>query len=358
MEGNAPGHWIVVGCSGGPDSTALAAILAALAQRRRRGSQRVPSPLLVAIHHGLRAEADEECAMVARLARRLGVSAKRIDVRPAQRPGNVAANARDDRYEALAMAAIGCGARAVAVAHHAADRLESLLLGLVRGRGLRAATSPSWRRRLGFPEGEASRQPSIHLVRPLLDTTKEECLAFCEQFGLAYAIDPSNADPARSRGHLRRTVMPGLLQRWPGVLGHASHFADEAELALAALERLVRRRMGRSAGGKSGSASWPSRWTRDQCRAEDPVIVAWAIRSAAASIAGAIIQRVPRATWTRIARAACGDDPTPKRFLLTPAPRATVGRGDAAEGAHHPLTVHVRARHVTLVSGTTTVDDD
>lgn len=312
---------IVVGVSGGPDSTALAALLAAASARRSGG----PRPVLVAVHHGLRSEADEECAAVARLARRLGAAYERIDVRPAERPGNLSANARDDRYRVLLDAARRHGARWVAVAHHAEDRLESLLLGVARGRGLRGMTQPAWRRRLGA---------SIDLVRPLLDTSKEECLTFCERHGLSYAVDPSNLDPRRARGHLRRAVLPGLVERWPGIVRHATRLADEAAAARLALGRLVRRRFGPPTARQ---------WERERCRSEDAVVVEWAFRAALGHACPDWAHRVTQRTWERLVRAARDDSSEPRWFAMTGGARRASRVGAVA--------FEVRARAVRLVVG-------
>ena len=311
---------IVVGCSGGPDSTALAAMLAAIGHRARRGGPSI-APIVVAVHHGLRSAADEECEMVARLARRLGVRFERIDVRPAERTGNLAANARDDRYEALTEVAKRHGARHVVVAHHSGDRLETLLLGIARGRGLRGASQPRWRRRLGR---------GCVLLRPLLATTKASCVELCERNGLPYAIDPSNQDPTRGRGFLRREVVPAMLRRWPLFEANASRLGDEAGLALAALEATISRCFGPPSQRE---------WRRGSCRAADPLLVAWAIRRAAVAMAPERATRISRDTWDRVGRAACDGKRSPRRFEL----------GERPLGSAAAICVEVRASTVRLV---------
>ncbi|MDZ4830775.1 MAG: tRNA lysidine(34) synthetase TilS [Phycisphaerae bacterium] len=281
---------VVVGASGGPDSSALVLVLAALARRRVAG----PEPIIVCVHHGLRAEADEECAMTARLARRLGLPFERVDIRPALRPGNLSANARDERYAALRAAAIRNGAALVATAHHADDRLETMLLALARGRGLRGLATPRWGRSLG--EG-------VRLVRPLLNATKQQCVALCERVGVASATDPSNADSSRARGHLRNAVLPALLSRYPGLAKHASSTADEAAIALRALESMAKRRFGEG-----------SRWKRRDFSGADLTLTAWVFRRAAFRIDAESALLVPRRGWEQMARAAVGDGTRPRTF--------------------------------------------
>lgn len=295
---------IVVGASGGPDSTALVLILAALARRREPG----PEPIVVCVHHGLRVEADEECAMTARLARRLGLVCERIDVRPAARRGNLSANARDDRYAALKSVAVRVGARAVATAHHADDRLETMLLALARGRGLRGLATPRWTRSLG---------DGVRLVRPLLDATKDECVGLCERLAIPYASDPSNLDPARARGHLRRSVLPALSARYPGLARHASRTADEAALALRAIDALVLRRFGAA-----------SIWPRSSFVGVERAIAAWALRRAAERLDHDATVEVPRRAWDQAARAATNAASRPREFVWSHRLRCTITERD------------------------------
>lgn len=253
--------------------------------------------------------------MVARLARRLGVPFERIDVRPGERSGNVASNARQDRYAALVAAARRHQADAVAVGHHALDRLETLVLAIARGRGLRGVATPRWRRSLA---------PGITLLRPLLDTTKEECIALCERFGVPVALDPGNLDPRKARGHLRRSILPALIDRWPAILRNATRLADEAEVAVVALDRLAAERLPCQPETAEAAAETASelgdvrsqRWRRADCRAAGPTLVAWRLRSAAVERVPSLATAVPRITWERIARAACDAERAPRHFAL------------------------------------------
>ncbi len=169
---------------------------------------------------------------------------------------------------------------------------------MARGRGIRGIAQPVWRRRLGG---------GVTLVRPLLDSTKEECLALCERFDVPWACDPGNEDPAKARGHLRREVLPHLLDRWPAIVRNATRLADEALVAVDAMDRLARARLGPPTA---------RRWTRDLCRAADPTLVAWAIRAAAMDGSAECALAVPRVTWERIARAACDRRLAPRHFAL------------------------------------------
>ncbi|MDF1644434.1 MAG: tRNA lysidine(34) synthetase TilS [Pseudomonadales bacterium] len=92
------------------------------------------------------------------------------------------------------------------MAHHLDDQMETLLMRLLKGAG---------------PTGLAGipRQRSIgkgRLLRPLLDTSRQQLLEFASLKGLKWIEDPSNASVKHDRNYLRHTVLPLLEQRWPG----------------------------------------------------------------------------------------------------------------------------------------------
>ncbi len=301
---------IVVGCSGGPDSVALLLVLAALARRRR---ERWPQPIAVTIDHGLRSEATDECAAVEALARRLGIACERLRIDPGKRAGNLAANARADRLEALAEVAKRLGATWIALGHHADDRLETLLLGLARGRGLRGLSHPAWRRSL------AARGGRVDLVRPLLDTPKSACEELCREVDIAVVRDPGNADRRRARGALRVDILPALTARWPSIAIDASHAVDEAGVAVRFIERAARRLMD-EARLTTAERTLSRRWRRETLRAADPILRRWALRSAllrgTRGSARERVRSIQRVTWERLARAIGDQDRRPRRFEL------------------------------------------
>lgn len=288
-----PDGRIALAASGGGDSTAMLVIVAALAERGE-----APAPVALAVDHGLRPEAGRELDAVGDLCASLAVPFERISLRIAGGRGNVLARARGARYDALVAAADRRGIPTLATAHHADDRLESILLGIGRGRGLSALASPRPRRRLSA---------RVTLVRPMLAIRHADCLAFLTAIGAAWSEDVSNLEPSRARGFLRTSVLPAFLARWPNAAAHAAALADEMTLAARALDRECARRFG---------PAERCRWPATAFRGLDPTLAAWAIRRSAHRLDPAAAGGADRRDWmsaARLAVAASGENRPPKR---------------------------------------------
>ena len=236
-----PDTRLVVGFSGGQDSTCL---LHALAHAHKRLH-------LLAVHvdHALRPESADDALRVAQLAQRVGVDphVMRVDVAAyrALRGGwSRQQAARAARYQALAMAAEEHQAAAVLVAHTADDQAETLLLNLLRGTGLLGLGAMRIDetidlRRLGPPLHEVlERRHVLRVARPLLRVARSTTQAYCSQFGLSEALveDASNQSRAYSRNRVRLDLLPVLEQFNPAiraVLARTADLAAEDEAALA-----------------------------------------------------------------------------------------------------------------------------
>ena len=208
----ARGSTIVVAVSGGPDSMGLLHLLARLGPELG---------ILVHAHgvdHGLRALAATELDAAEAFATYIGVPFGRTTVRVA-RGGNLQARARTARYEALANAARAVGAGAIATAHHADDRAETVLLRLMRGAGPRGLAVLPPRAPLG--------EEGIELVRPFIRARRRTVSAHLQRHGVPFASDPSNEDPRFLRTRVRRELMPLLEALSPGIVDHLVALADQ-----------------------------------------------------------------------------------------------------------------------------------
>jgi tRNA(Ile)-lysidine synthase len=207
---------VLVACSGGADSLALAAATAFEAARAG-----VPAGL-VTVDHGLQDGSADQAARVAALGHELGldpVETIRVDVGTA---GGPEAAARTARYAALDAVAAAWDAD-VLLGHTLDDQAETVLLGLGRGSGPRSIT--------GMAAGDG------RYLRPFLGLRRATTEAACAALGLTPWADPQNADPSYQRVRLRREVLPLLEDVLQG--GVTEALARTAELLaddLAALD--------------------------------------------------------------------------------------------------------------------------
>jgi len=240
---------------------ALLAALVALARRPHRAYRLH----VVCVHHHLRPEADREAAHVVEVARRLGLTGEIAEVHPAQAEGNLAANARRERYQALGRAMRNQDAAAVVVAHHGDDLLETMLLSLARGAGLEGLAGMRWRGRIrGVP-----------VVRPLLNQTHQDCIHLCRRLGWRWFEDPSNADPAKKRPRLRTEAIPALLAVAPGLNRRVHRTSDLLRGAAAIINAEARRAFGPVERRE---------FDRDELRAVPPVVLGAGLRRAGAAM--------------------------------------------------------------------------
>ena len=273
---------VLVACSGGPDSSALAHLVA----------EARPDLALVLVHvaHGLRSAAAEQADrdVVATHAGWLGADLVGCDVEVAPSGRGTEAAARDARYDALRRVASNRGAVTIVVGHSADDQAETVLLRLARGTGTDG---------LGAMASVAG-----DLVRPLLRLRRADLRAFVAGEGLPVATDETNGDDAIRRVRVRREVLPALERIGPD--------------PVATLGRLAALSRDDSAALADADAAVP-----DAFRRIGPVVAlrSEALRSVAVAIARRVVRRalaelvdVPpsAATVTRILDAPVGDAAT------------------------------------------------
>ena len=234
----APGAPVLVACSGGPDSTALAAAARFV----------LPKVGLVTVDHQLQAGSGERAVRVANWADQEGfmpVVVTAVDT--TDRPGGPEAAARDARYEALAAAAHEHGAAAVLLGHTRDDQAETVLLALVRGAGSRGLAGMPVRRR----------KHGVLFVRPLLDVSRAQTRAACLAADLPVWEDPHNTDPSYRRTGARALLGSMVDRLGPAVVANLARTARLAAADAVALDRWAARaaeRVGASGGGLAVAA--------------------------------------------------------------------------------------------------------
>jgi len=206
-----PGQRLLLGFSGGLDSTVLLHLLHGL--RAACGYE------LFALHvnHGISPNAgawQQHCADAC-AALQVRFSAVQVDV-PRDSGLGIEAAARIARYAALK----AFPTDRVVLAHHRDDQAETLLLQLLRGAGLKGLS--------------AMPTDSSQILRPLLDTPRAMLEQYAQTHGLRWIEDESNLELAYDRNFIRHSIMPSLEQRFPAsrltLARSASHLAEAADL--------------------------------------------------------------------------------------------------------------------------------
>lgn len=197
----APALPLAVAYSGGADSTAL--LLAC--------AQKWPGQVsAIHIHHGLQAAADGFERHCQAFCERIGVSLRvqRVDGRHAsgQSPEDAARRARYRAFDAIALNnGTPQTIQSIALAQHADDQVETLLLAMSRGAGLPglSAMPANWVR------------AGIHYHRPLLEVQALEIRRWLASRDASFVQDPSNSDERFTRNRIRARLMPALADTFP-----------------------------------------------------------------------------------------------------------------------------------------------
>ena len=227
-SGGSPGPdapLLLVACSGGADSLALAAGAGFVSPRLGWRAA------AVVVDHGLQDGSGEVAAVAAERCRRLGlgpVEVVRVEVEPTGEGPE--SDARRARYAALAAVAERLGARAVLLGHTRDDQAEQVLLGLVRGSGARSLSGMRADRVVGGAEGRArddvGGQGALWLVRPLLGISRQQTALACQELGLEPWHDPHNEDDRFARVRARRALRDLEADLGPGVVAGLARTAD------------------------------------------------------------------------------------------------------------------------------------
>ncbi len=231
---------LVVAVSGGQDSVCLLHILAKL-------QETLNVKLHVAhLNHQLRgAESEADAQYVSHLAHQLGIPAtiEQRDVKAyqARQRTSLEEAAREVRYTFLSEVAKSTGANCVAVGHTTDDHIETILMHLIRGSGTRGlrGLQPSSRWQ--------SSGSGFTVIRPLLQVSRQETAAYCQNHQLIPRIDASNLSLSPLRNRIRHQLMPLLQSYNPRVAEALLRTARIAGDDLAFLDKESARLWGRIA---------------------------------------------------------------------------------------------------------------
>jgi tRNA(Ile)-lysidine synthase len=211
---------LAVAFSGGADSTALLHAAAATWPGEVHA---------IHVHHGLQAAADDFARHCRLACERFGVPLHVVKVDAAHASGESPEDAaRKARYAALARWALSMNLKAVLLAQHADDQVETILLSLSRGAGLPglAAMPRSFQRN------------GMRFERPLLDVGALELRAWLAQAHIDFVEDPTNSDIAFTRNRIRHRMLPALQETFPQfreTFARSARHAAQAQELLAAI---------------------------------------------------------------------------------------------------------------------------
>lgn len=218
------GNLVLVACSGGADSLALAAAVAFEAPRFFDGEGVRAGAVIV--DHRIQAGSDAVAEKTAAVVRELGLNPVEVRVVSVGGVGGPEAAARIARYEALDEAAAAHDAKLILLGHTLDDQAETVLLGLARGSGAKS---------LNGMAVHAGRY-----LRPMLAIKRETTQQFCHDSELEPWHDPMNRDDKYARVRVRHNLMPALEKELgPGIAEALARTAetlreDDEVLALAA----------------------------------------------------------------------------------------------------------------------------
>ena len=298
---------VVLAVSGGIDSTALMALLAAWRDR--------PPALVATVDHGLRPESAGEANLVAANAERLGLACRIMRTPSKPEGGNLQDWARRARYCRLAEAARQSNCDTIVTAHHLEDQAETFLLRLARGSGVYGLAGIS----------EDGEREELRLVRPLLGVTRAELAAFVAASGLPTVDDPSNRDLRYHRVRMRRWL-PELAE-----------------------DGLTARRLAETAGRLGRAAAALDHYAGALISENFTVDRFGVVRGRAAAL-GQAPEEIGLRALARVLRAVAGAEHTPRLDPILGLREALLGAGVA------PLKRTLHGVVVSLVSGALTAE--
>lgn len=212
---------ILIGLSGGADSVVLLHLMHQLAPRFQW------QLTALHVHHGMSPHADVWANFCANLCIRYAIPLhiERVNITPLREIHGVESAARQLRQAAFAKQACDV----IALAHHADDQSETLMLQLLRGAGVKGlAAMPV------LSVSKVLQAQAVRTLRPLLEVPRARLLEYATQQELQWVEDESNADAYYPRNFLRHQILPVLQHKFPNyreaLARSASHLAEANQL--------------------------------------------------------------------------------------------------------------------------------
>lgn len=218
-----PGERVVIGVSGGPDSMCLLHLLHQLCIKHKYDF----SIVVAHVNHKIRKEAEQDEEYVMNFCHKIGIEcfSKRIEVEKIAHTNKIGLEeaGRQVRYAFFEEVLQNTGAQKIATAHNKNDRVETMLMNIIRGSG----TS-------GLKAIQVKRENKY--IRPLIEIERKEIEQYCQKEKLQPRIDQTNEDIQYTRNKIRKCLLPYLEEEFnPNIvetLNRLSVIAEEQEVLL------------------------------------------------------------------------------------------------------------------------------
>jgi len=215
---------LIIAYSGGVDSQVLLHAFASLIQNKSTSSELLNSVTVCHVNHGLSVNASTWQEFAQQQCQRVNLPLKVCQVNVQVKvQHSLEALARDARYQALH--SVYDEASLILTGHHRDDQAETFLLALKRGSGLKGLSAMA----------EETKQTKDWLVRPLLNISRAQIIAYAKAHDLTWVEDESNSDVRFDRNFIRNDILPLLTKRWPSItntINRSSEHCREGQVLL------------------------------------------------------------------------------------------------------------------------------
>lgn len=210
------GDKIVLGISGGPDSISMLNILNEI-----KNEEKIKFEIYVAhVNHMIRTEAIDDEKYVEEYCKNNNIKCyiKRIDILQMANEKKIGTEeaGRNARYDFFEEVLIKTDSNKIAIAHNKNDKIETIIMNLLRGSGLS-----------GLKGIEPKREKKF--IRPLIECERQEIERYCEDNKLNPRIDKTNFENEYTRNKIRNIVIPYIKQEFnPNIIQTLSRLSDVA----------------------------------------------------------------------------------------------------------------------------------
>lgn len=235
------GDKVLIGVSGGPDSVCLLDLLFKIKDKRNLKIS------IIHINHGLRGkDSEKDQALVNNLAKKyqIPIIIKKINVKNYQKKNKLSLEeaARDLRHQVFSLTCQQKKINRVVLAHTSSDQVETVLMNFLRGAGINGLSGMNYHK--DFKVLTNNKRINFQIIRPLLDCSKKEILAYLKQEKLKFNLDKTNFDLNFTRNRIRHEIIPAFKKINPSIeeniLAQAKLFQDLSQSVETTIKPIIK----------------------------------------------------------------------------------------------------------------------